>query len=73
MNKVFFYLFVAFCIVVLSAVGTYYYITSYAIQNFTNKVVDENTVFCTQEAKLCPDGSYVGREGPNCEFTQCPK
>lgn len=27
---------------------------------------------CTMEAKLCPDGSYVGRTGPNCEFTQCP-
>ena len=27
---------------------------------------------CTQEAKLCPDGSYVGRTGPNCEFTLCP-
>ncbi len=29
-------------------------------------------VACTQEAKLCPDGSYVGRQGPNCEFTACP-
>jgi hypothetical protein len=27
---------------------------------------------CTLEAKLCPDGSYVGRTGPNCEFAQCP-
>lgn len=27
---------------------------------------------CTQEAKLCPDGSYVGREGSNCEFAPCP-
>lgn len=27
---------------------------------------------CTQEAKLCPDGSYVGRTGPNCEFVACP-
>jgi hypothetical protein len=27
---------------------------------------------CTQEAKLCPDGSYVGRTGPNCEFKACP-
>ncbi len=30
-------------------------------------------VFCTQEAMLCPDGSYVGRTGPNCELTACPK
>jgi len=29
-------------------------------------------VACTQEAKECPDGSYVGRTGPNCEFAACP-
>jgi hypothetical protein len=27
---------------------------------------------CTQEAKICPDGSAVGRQGPNCEFAACP-
>lgn len=27
---------------------------------------------CTLEAKLCPDGSSVGRTGPNCEFAKCP-
>lgn len=26
---------------------------------------------CTQEARLCSDGSYVGRTGPNCEFAAC--
>ncbi|MDQ5938765.1 MAG: hypothetical protein QG642_455 [Patescibacteria group bacterium] len=29
-------------------------------------------VACTMEAKECPDGSYVGRSGPNCEFAACP-
>ncbi len=24
------------------------------------------------DAKLCPDGSSVGRTGPNCEFDSCP-
>lgn len=28
---------------------------------------------CTAEAKICPDGSAVGREGPNCEFAACPE
>lgn len=38
------------------------------------KVVKSPTVTaCTQEAKLCPDGSYVYREGANCEFKQCPE
>ncbi len=30
-------------------------------------------VFCTMEAKICPDGSSVGRTGPNCEFAECPE
>lgn len=29
-------------------------------------------VACTMEAMLCPDGSYVGRTGPKCEFSTCP-
>lgn len=28
---------------------------------------------CTQEAMLCPDGSSVGRTGPNCQFAPCPQ
>lgn len=28
-------------------------------------------VVCTQDAKLCPDGTSVGRVGPNCEFAPC--
>jgi hypothetical protein len=27
---------------------------------------------CTMEAKVCPDGTAVGRTGPKCEFTECP-
>jgi hypothetical protein len=27
---------------------------------------------CSTEAKICPDGSAVGRTGPNCEFAPCP-
>ena len=26
---------------------------------------------CTEDAKICPDGTVVGRTGPNCEF-KCP-
>ncbi|MCX6793157.1 MAG: hypothetical protein NTY12_03965 [Candidatus Falkowbacteria bacterium] len=38
--------------------------------NFTN---DDIHYACTMEAKLCPDGSSVGRSGPDCAFAQCPK
>jgi len=33
----------------------------------------EEPVACTMEAKLCPDGSYVGRVSPKCEFAPCPE
>lgn len=36
-------------------------------------VGDGGQVACTQEAKVCPDGSAVGRTGPNCEFAECPR
>jgi hypothetical protein len=29
-------------------------------------------VACTMDAKECPDGTYVGRVAPNCEFAPCP-
>lgn len=29
-------------------------------------------VACTMDAKVCPDGTAVGRKGPNCEFEACP-
>jgi hypothetical protein len=41
----------------------------------TNTATNTNqpsNVACTQEAKLCPDGSSVGRMPPSCEFAPCP-
>lgn len=29
-------------------------------------------IACTEEAKMCSDGSFVGRVGPSCEFAACP-
>lgn len=29
-------------------------------------------IACTQDAKQCPDGSYVSRVAPSCEFAKCP-
>lgn len=28
----------------------------------------KSTVACTEDVKKCPDGTWVGRTGPNCEF-----
>lgn len=35
-------------------------------------IPEEKGVACTMDAMECPDGSYVGRTGPNCEFV-CPE
>lgn len=29
-------------------------------------------VACTMDARICPDGSAVGRMPPDCEFAPCP-
>jgi hypothetical protein len=34
--------------------------------------VDTTPIACTADAKICPDGTAVGRTGPNCEFAACP-
>lgn len=36
-----------------------------------NQEQDKN-IACSQEAKMCEDGSFISRTGPNCEFTECP-
>ncbi|MEQ1558943.1 MAG: hypothetical protein ABL933_08420 [Methyloglobulus sp.] len=33
----------------------------------------DDQIMCTMEVKQCPNGSYVGRTGPRCEFAPCPK
>jgi hypothetical protein len=33
---------------------------------------EEELTFCTMDVKACPDGSYVSRSGPRCEFALCP-
>lgn len=35
-------------------------------------LLNSEVVACTEEALLCPDGSAVGRSGPECRFTPCP-
>lgn len=58
-------------ILLAAAVFGYYAYRSFSGRDFfTGREVKE--ISCTMEAKLCPDGSAVGRVGPNCEFAACP-
>lgn len=31
-----------------------------------------NEIVCPMDARVCPDGSSVGRIAPDCEFGACP-
>jgi len=44
------------------------------IKKVVKPLIENHTVEvgCTMEAKICPDGSAVGRSGPLCEFEKCP-
>lgn len=37
-----------------------------------NTLPETSPVACTMDAKLCPDGSFVGRTPPSCAFAACP-
>jgi hypothetical protein len=38
---------------------------------FMNREESEEMIACAADAMLCPDGTWVGRTGPDCEF-DCP-
>jgi len=54
--------------ILIVGLAVYYFLSP---SSPADSVGDSDVVFCTMDAKQCPDGSYVGRTGPNCEFV-CP-
>ena len=52
-------------LVVLLGIGGFFY------RNTLEQHVP-SPIACTEEARVCPDGSAVGRVGPTCEFASCP-
>jgi hypothetical protein len=51
-------------IVLLGVAGFFY-------RNVMEQQEVPEPVACTMDAKMCPDGSAVGRTGPTCEFEAC--
>ncbi|MFA6552157.1 MAG: PKD domain-containing protein [Candidatus Paceibacterota bacterium] len=45
----------------------------YISDEVKNKCGNGTAVACTTDAKQCPDGSYVGRVAPSCNFKECPE
>ncbi len=42
------------------------------LSSCTQSPQSDDNVACTMDAKVCPDGSYVGRVAPDCSFARCP-
>ena len=56
--------------IAIIAIGVYAFVNLYPVTG--RPPVEGGARACTMEAKLCPDGSAVGRSGPSCEFAECP-
>lgn len=58
----------AFGVAVLLLVAVYFvFMYRYPVA----QVPTPGETMCTADARQCPDGSFVGRVGPNCEFAPC--
>lgn len=69
--------FIIFCLLlILVLISTVYNTRIKTRFNYLREILFSSTnteVACTMEAKMCPDGvTYVGRQGPKCEFSACP-
>lgn len=47
-------------------------LSAYTVYAPADDVSMNEPVACTTDAKVCSDGSTVGRVGPDCEFAACP-
>jgi hypothetical protein len=67
MEKKLYYIACAVLVILVLVIMSLVYVNK--DQLFGNK---KNEYACTMEAKICPDGSAVGRQGAQCEFAACP-
>ncbi len=61
--------------IIAEAKGTnYIYRTDLDGTRIREDMTDQGTAgfLCHGDAKICPDGTSVGRSGPNCQFAACP-
>lgn len=59
-------------IVVVIFISGYFLFSNYLGQEKQVEDIVIEPQACTEEAKLCPDGSSVVRSGPECAFDACP-
>lgn len=67
----------AVSLMVISSVVGYYFGTQHSANTASQEILNQSPspqsdVICTMDAMICPDGTSVGRTGPDCEFAPCP-
>jgi hypothetical protein len=58
-------------LILLTLLGLAYIFKDSIAPGLPTQPVEDDVVMCTMDAMMCPDGTYVGRSGPNCQFV-CP-
>lgn len=53
-------------------VGAFVLASCVAVFLIVSEWKSEERVACPMDARLCPDGTAVGRSGPDCSFAPCP-
>lgn len=48
-----------------------FFLLFFSFSGISFAYIQEDVVFCTDDARMCDDGTWVGRSWPNCEFV-CP-
>jgi len=59
-------------VVILALVGIAGFLYRNALEHPAFIATPSHPTVCTQEAMICPDGTAVGRTGPDCAFAPCP-
>lgn len=60
-------------LVIACVLATWFVFDFFNTKNTNEREKGENTkTECPTDAKVCPDGSSVGRTGSKCEFAACP-
>ena len=59
--------YITILILALIAIAVWYWMKDEETSLSNNNAI----IYCTLDTRICPDGSYVSRVAPSCEFTAC--
>lgn len=59
-------------IIIAIFAGIFIIVSKDVLDRSPSQTDTDNGIACTLDAMECPDGSYVGRIPPSCEFAPCP-